>query len=456
MPIALSSEAVERALALLGEHDLTAPQDVEAALGSMAVREDEAEPIVLSRYDLQLFLWYQLPRKFLAPLEAKEEVASALGRFLELTDGPASYAELCRSPKTQELLRAWEEEQAEADKLLREALDASGLEPPDTEALEWGMVMGLEEARFQREVALELERAVEDGRLVLSEGGFKRRQAELVIDLLRRPRPELEGRSALDVVHGERLERWTEHGSAERRELVSAVAPLLQDAGPDAIPGLDTDRALGSLVWLLDAAADNGLALTQTGALNRALVRKAVGRFPDWWDTDLFGLPHREDEVFRLRLVHDLARRMRLLRRRGRKLHLTKKGEALRRDRTALLGACAPHLLGEEDFEAAVQELVAALLLRRGSIDRDQLEAEVHAAIVSDGWHADGEPPPIEAVAGTAAGFIALAAALGLLDCHYQYRPERRSRRELEVRPAGVPALRAALIEQATRPATTL
>lgn len=454
MPIELQPDAVERALALLGEHDLTAPQDVEAALGSMAVREDEAEPTVLSRYDLQLFLWYQLPRKFLMPLEAKEEVAAALGRFLELTDGPAAYAELCRSPETQELLRAWEEAQPQADELLREALDASGLEPPDTEALEWGAVMGLEEAGFQREVALELERAVEDGRLVPGEGGFKRRQAELVMDLLRRPRAEFDGRSALDVVHGERLERWAERGSAERRDLVAAAAPLLQDAEPDAIPGPESDHALQSLVWLLDAA-DDGLALTQTGALNRVLVRKAVERFPDWWDTDLFGPPHREGEVFRLRLVHDLARRMRLLRRRGRKLHLTKKGEALRRDRAALLEACAPHLLGEEEFEAAVDELVAALLLSRGSIDRDQLEGEVHAAIVSDGWRADGEPPPIEAVAGTASGFIALADALGLLDYHYEYRPEPRSRRELEVRPAGVPVLRAALIEHATRPATT-
>jgi hypothetical protein len=39
VPVALSPTSVERALALLGEHDLEAPRDVEAALELIAGRE---------------------------------------------------------------------------------------------------------------------------------------------------------------------------------------------------------------------------------------------------------------------------------------------------------------------------------------------------------------------------------------------------------------------------------
>lgn len=84
VPVDLSPTAVERALARLGEHDLEAPGDVEAALELIAGREDGDAPLEISRYDLQLFLWYQLPCKLLASPEVKREVAARLGRFLEL------------------------------------------------------------------------------------------------------------------------------------------------------------------------------------------------------------------------------------------------------------------------------------------------------------------------------------------------------------------------------------
>jgi hypothetical protein len=68
VPVELSPTSVERALALLGEHDLEAPGDVEGALEMIAGREDEEAPVEISRYDLQLFLWYQLPCKLLDSL----------------------------------------------------------------------------------------------------------------------------------------------------------------------------------------------------------------------------------------------------------------------------------------------------------------------------------------------------------------------------------------------------
>ncbi|MGH2984619.1 MAG: hypothetical protein ACRDK5_10280 [Solirubrobacterales bacterium] len=457
MPIELAPDAVDRTLALLGEHDLATVEDVEVALESMAAREDEAEPIALSRYDLQLFLWHQLPRKFLAPLETKERIAAGLGRFLELAGGPAAkYAEICGSPDTRRLLRAWEGADHEAAKMLQGVLDASGIEPPDTDALEWGEAMGPEEARLHREVALALERALEDGRLTLGERGFPRRRAALVLELVRSPRAELDGRAPVDLVLEERLADWVRRGSEKRRELLAAVEQLLRDREPDASRAADTDGPLEPLAWLLEMAV-NGITLTQTGALSRALVRTAVERYPRWWRNDLFGPPQREDDVFSLRQVHGLARRTRLLRRRGRKLLLTRRGDELREDGAALLEGCAPRLLAADGFTAAVQELVAAVLLDRGRVDGREMELEVQRAILAEGWHADGEPPRLEDVAGAASGLVALGDALGLVHPEYEFdRETGRARRDLELTSDGRVGLRLALRARAVGPARML
>lgn len=438
---------------MLGEHDLDAPCDVEGALEWIAPREDPEAPVEISRYYLQIFLWYRLPRKWLTSAEHKRAVAARLGRFLELVGGrAAAYAGLCTSDETMRLLRAWEDGDG-AGELFRDSLEASGIEPPDTDALEWGSVMGLEEARLRDVVALELERAVEEGRLVPGERGFKRRQAELVSGLLRRPRAELGGRAPLDIVAEERLESWARRSSDERRAIVAQLEPLLREPEPPSGAAATDEGALEPLAWLLDVAAD-GLGLTQTRALNRALVRAAVERFPRWWSADLFGPPHREDEVIALCEVHGLARGMRLLRRSGHKLVLTRRGEALRHDPAALLRASALHLLAGNGFEGAVQELAAAVLLGCETVDWSEMDAAVHAAIVADGWNSDGEPPGVRDVAGAAAGLIRVADALGLVHHEYEYDREARiARRDLTPTPAGREALRLALRSRALAPA---
>jgi hypothetical protein len=143
VPVELSPTSIERALALLGEHDLEAPGDVEGALEMIAGREDEEAPVEIGRYDLQLLLWYQLPCKLLASLEVKRAVAERLGRFLELAgDGATAYAEICTSEQTMAMLEAWEVEEPDTvdtrDELLARvhaAIVADGWnaagEPPD-------------------------------------------------------------------------------------------------------------------------------------------------------------------------------------------------------------------------------------------------------------------------------------------------------------------------------------
>lgn len=60
MPVELSPDEVRSALARLGEHE--APRDVEAALEWIAGRKDPESPIRISRYGLQVFLWYEYDR----------------------------------------------------------------------------------------------------------------------------------------------------------------------------------------------------------------------------------------------------------------------------------------------------------------------------------------------------------------------------------------------------------
>lgn len=445
VPVELSSASIARALARLGEHDLEAPRDVEAALELIAGREDDEAPVEITRYRLQLFLWYQLPRKLLATLEVKQAVAERLGRFLELAgDGPAAYAGICTSEQTVAILRAWEDREPAADEQLREALEASGLEPPDTDALRWRSMMGFEEARLRDRVAYELECWVEAERLEPAARGFRRRQAALVAEFLHRPQAELDGRIPLEVIVEERLERWAREGGEERRAIMDPVVPILRASEEQGDPP-DRDLMV-PLVWLLEEGAA-GIVLTQTGALNRTLVRACVERFPAWWRTEKWGPPHREEEVSALCDVHGLARRMGLLRRTGRKLVLTKRGEPLLRDPVALRDAVAPHLIAAEGFAGAVQELAVAVLLDgEGSVDRDEMQERLHAAIVADGWNAAGESPDVHEVTAYAWGTIRLAEALELIVYEHEYdRETHRSRAELTVTPGGRETLRLAL-----------
>jgi len=175
-------------------------------------------------------------------------------------------------------------------------------------------------------------------------------------------------------------------------------------------------------------------------------VRASVERFPAWWRMEMRP-PQREDEVTGLCEVHDLARRMRLLRKTGRSLVTTKRGRSLLRDPAALRAAVASTLLAAEGFAGAVQELAAAALLDGGRVvDRDELLARVHAAIVAEGWNAAGKPPDVRDVHVYAWNAIRLAEALELLTYEHEYdRETHTSRGELTLTPAGREALRLAL-----------
>lgn len=449
MPVELTERALRDAIAVVGEWDRDGVQAAEAALEWMGW-EGEG-PLLLRRYDVQLFVWHTLPRKFLTSLEYKREAMDALARTLErLGDRAARYAEVCRSSESDELLCAWEAEDPAAGHRFRKLLEDSGIEPPDTELLAWGRVMGFEEARVREQVATALEEAIEDGRLLPGEPGFRRRQAEVANAALREPWDGGNGNSRLDTVHTERLERWLLRGSAERRAIVKRVATTIAAEPPSIAP--DTARAaLAPALWLLERA-NAGIALTQTGALNRALVREVAERWPNWWHAELFGLPNREDDLALLCELDQLLRHLRLVRRMGRSIVTTARGRKLLADPPALLETLASELLTGESFGAACAELAAALMLDGAVADySDGLAQQIHPAIVAEGWQSASESPDVRNVARVIADFLRPAEAIGLLE--RKKSGSRLSRGPCVLSAAGRTALIAGLRGRALAPA---
>ncbi len=401
MPFRLEPETLHRALARLEEWDRDSAVDARASLSWLGW--DEEGPLLLRRYDLLLHLWYELPTKVSASPEDKLARAAALGKLLEMTPG-AAYAPLCRAPDTLEQIARWETSDARARRALGRLLDACGIEPPDTSLLVWGSVMGLEEAQAREDVAYELEVALEAGTLVPGTPGFKRRQAELTDAVLGR-----EGR--LEAVHAERLAQWRDNRRSPTR---TAILARVTDTITRPPAGDPLDEAPALARWLLGRAAD-GIALTQTGALNRALVREVAELRPQWWNAALFGPPNREDDIVPLGCLHDLLRAMRLLRRSGRRVVATARARALVAEPAGLLDACATALLAGDTFDAAVSELAGALMLAGEPVDSDRLKGAVHRAIVEEGWHSGGVPPSVLAVGGAIGRLVWGLEALDLV-----------------------------------------
>jgi hypothetical protein len=453
VPVRVSERALRDALARAGEWHADGATAARAALEWMGWDGEGA--LLLRRYDVQLFVWYTLPRKFLASLEHKREAAAALAGTLDLLGGRAqTYAEVCRAPETDDLLCAWESEDPDAWRRLQDLVDRSGIEPPDTDLLAWGPVMGLEEARVRDQVATALEQAVEARRLEPGPG-LGRRRAQVANAALLEPSDGGDGTTRLDSVRAERLGRWLARGhtrgSAERRAI---LAPIVDTVAADA-PPVDRDaagEALAPALWLLELAGA-GITLTQTGALKRALVRDAVERWPGWWDADLHGPPNREDEVTVLHELHGLLRRSRLVRRAGRRIVVTARGRALQHDPPALLETLTGVLLAAESFHAACAELAAALMLDGVGADYgDGLARRIHPAIVAEGWQADGQPPGVREVGWAIAAFLRPATAIGVLTP--ANGGSRLSREPLVLTGPGRSALVAALRGRALAPAT--
>jgi hypothetical protein len=385
--VAEEDPLIAEALARLGAEDAEAARDAEAALGSLTWGEGVA---VLTQEQLQHFLWYGLPMKWLTDTDHHRRIVAALARAFDHLGLPR-YAALCRSETTAEVLDAYERSDAEGKKAFRKADVASGIRPPDIDELEWGSVMGMTESDALSSTAELLELAVAGGELVPGTRGWKQRQEELVRAHLTTARIELGGRSWLDGIHAERLETWLKgRQSPTRRQVLNVV--LDEVRSPVTLPD-GVDDAVLPLRWFLGELVD-GQALTQTGNLSRAFVQDAAGRFGRW---DFDKPPRSEDELYDLHQVRHLTQRLGLARRSGRRLVLTPKGRAALGDDDQLWRLAARGLLLDHEFAAALGEITLAVLASRDSTSASELDALLALIVREVGWRAtDTGAPPTE------------------------------------------------------------
>ena len=153
----------------------------------------------------------------------------------------------------------------------------------------------------------------------------------------------------------------------------------------------DIDEATAVVRWLLERGVD-GLGLTKTHALQRAIVREAAQRWPQWWRHELFGPPHREADLPVLEETDAALRRMRLMRRQRETLLTTARGRQLLADPEALLKTLHGDL-GGEGFEGAAWLVIEEALHAHGSLESDRLAETVGRLLIVEGWRdADGAP----------------------------------------------------------------
>lgn len=175
------------------------------------------------------------------------------------------------------------------------------------------------------------------------------------------------------------------------------------------------DRATEPGRWLLDAGVE-GIPLTQTYALARVVVREAAERWPDWWDAELFGPPHREADLPVVEALREGLRRLGLVRRRGRRLFSTRRGRELAEDAGALLKVLADDLGGGDEFTGVVAEAVADFLAS-GERSHDELASAAAAAARRGGWaDEDGRPPGPRDLSRDVSAVLCRGEAYGLIE----------------------------------------
>ena len=346
MRVIVDRAVADAIVARLSERDRRLGEDARAAVEWLTGFEGDELPAVFSRRELQLFLWYQLPKKWLIHTAEQQAVAEALACFFDEVGAEAApLAALCRSPETAQLISS-------GGRKLASALERSGLEPPDTPVLAWSEFMSIEEALEHDLVATLLEEAIDNYDLDPGRRGWRSRQSELVERYL--TSPDESGTAPLTRIRAARRHAWLElPGRGGDHDLLEEVLETIDSDSPSLA---EAEEAIEPLLWLLDQLAA-GIKLTQTGALPRVLVRAAVERYPDWWDTATVGPPYQEAELYPLGLLHDLIDELKLVRQQRSTLQLTPKGRSLRADPQRLLSevaaTVAPELPVELDLPLA-------------------------------------------------------------------------------------------------------
>ena len=438
---------VREALARLRAIDSDAATAAEAATDWLVGEEGALDDVSLM--GLCEFLWYALPRKFLTTLDEHVSIARAVGRLFHEAR-MSHHADLCESPTTIQVLRAWDADSNAGFAAYQQALDATGVVPPDVPELSWGETMGFEESAVMDAVSLELERAIFDGRIRLGTPGWERRRRQITSQALAR-RDQSGGRTRREVVERERIRMWPILGGELRRRLAGAVASKIVE--PVATPD-GAEESVAGLRWLLEGAASNGLPLTEKHNLARSVVAEATKRFPAWTPR-VVGSPRNEADVIELGEGRRLLQSAGALRRRARRLLITPSGRELLEDTGKLwsVATCALIQTGkghsETAFGAACHEGELIVLSSGDSHSWADLRGAVLEMVVHQGWaHAAGGPVTADDVAWHMGDLHRRLIALNLY-----VRGEPRWRRSADqLSPLGVAAALHALRSRAMRP----
>jgi hypothetical protein len=362
--------------ALLAELERAAPDIAEPARVAVEWLTGGEALETISKLDVCEFLWYTLPIKVSGD---RPTIARALGELLRL-GGMGRYAAMCDSPVTAEILRTYARDGEEAGAAAyHQALEETGVLPPDIPELSWSSIMGPEELGAHLACAAALELAIVSG------DSFDRET--LTTRWLTAPRAELGGDCWLHRVHGERLNRWVLGRGSARRELAQPFEVRLHAPVP-----APAETHLEPLRWLLSLAG-NGVPLTEKFNLTRALVVDAVDRFG--WEVMTTRSVRGEADVPALTTLKEIAvEELGALSRTGRRLELTAAGRALLADPGALWRAAAATLLlparGEHDFEMSIRESALMLLVDNGPLPYSELSERVADVVNGEGWRTTG------------------------------------------------------------------
>ncbi|MFE9922140.1 hypothetical protein ACFYQA_11270 [Streptomyces sp. NPDC005774] len=340
----------------------------------------DGDPLVaLSAAEVERFCWYELPRTWHADTSEQQRAAAVLADLLTGV-GRVRAAAVCTSATTAQVLAAWQRSEAAGFAAYRKAAAASPTTPPDVPELSWGQVMGIQEALARTNLERRLEQALDEGELNPDVRAFPAARRRLVQHWLTTAQSAFEGRTPLEAVRRERRESWAEAPPAERRALLAAVLPALEES---AAAPVDTAEPLR---WLLEQIGD-GVTLTQAGYLPRELVAAAFARYPHWYPIGKG--PRSEADLFQLAHLHELARTHRLVTKRHRTLKLSPVGRTQLTDHQLRQHTAALAWLGTTAAERQVAESALCVLWAEPRL-REDLRDVVHPVLALGFTHGDG------------------------------------------------------------------
>lgn len=371
----MSAHAVESAVRRV----VARRPDLEAAVNAVAMDLTAGEGVaMIHQAALQEYLWWYLPRD--RPEEDWPDLVVAAAALLaEL--GLAHLAQVASSDTTEKVLAAWARGRSAGAAAFQSAHAKSGVEPPDTSLISWGSVMGMDESTARTAVELALGKAVAAGELVPGTPRWQAKAAAIADAVLSRPLDLPPGQTLAGLVTTERLENWIT--VAREGVLAKWRAGVANRLLHPIAPPLGAAQAMAPMLWLLElAATPGGAELTQNLYLARASVLEAVERF-GWWEWEK--PPRSEADVHQLTALRMVAGRLRLVRRRARRLHITQRGSELRAYPARLWELVATETEEGSDFIAMVAEVLGLGLLQ-GRTEVDQLSAEVGEILRGQGW----------------------------------------------------------------------